>query len=278
MSDYLAPVPKEVESQEKFLRVLGKIPKSGIAYRGDQNVFAKNYERDGLRDDPAYSANYIVVIPPTEIPKKYEDTKGIRDSLQDGIRWALSYADPWYSPSCPIREEDFIDYYKYYQSHPDEVYTLSWFTSPTEDHFKKVMEVGSTWYGPNSEHKVGDARRNGAIPQQNVCTPIVATLEDVKYAQDTVVQAMLAGKIPEYELRYLRAYEFELKHKTLMRIKKIGRIALEKDLQKPFSGFDPQYQQTLVTDYLRDSGRWKFHNVLSDKMMEKLFDAIDTKF
>jgi hypothetical protein len=266
MSDYLGFVPKEVESREKFLGVLTRMPSSGMAYRGDKMAIARETPNNGLWRK---TANYIVVVPPKEDWK----LKRAYNELRDGVRWALTYADPWVSPAFPVEDDDFVDYYSYYRDHPESVYTLSWFTAPREDLFKDVAVSGKAFVYSESTLRVGNVGDSGGIPRENVRPLVVASLDDIRVAQDGVVGAMLGGKIEDYKLMSLRALELKLK-----RGKDVKPREIEREVRKPFAGFDSRYRDALVTAYLRGDGRWDFHHALADRMTVKLVDEMDRVF
>lgn len=185
------PLNKDLIVQ--FSELLKVLPQSGIAYRGDMSLRTIDIQRDGLTDP---DSNYIVFLP----PKSQDTASGRRPEdlfagLQEGVEFALIYADIMGSPAESIHNLDFVDFKTYYTVHPEKLYALSWFTAPTEDQFSKVEQNGSKWHGLHAVNAAGNVRRFGEIPSSFVHSSIIAELSDIDTAQTAVYQKLSSRNV-----------------------------------------------------------------------------------
>lgn len=216
--------------EETTREFINRVPDSGFAYRGDQFRHAWPEKTNGLtRQD----ANYIVFVPDPD--RKNSEWWRVLGELRAGVRWALTYADSWYGPSEPIRDETFTDFHDFFIKYPDRVPCLSLFLPSESKQFIRVKNSQSGWinttWGWTIEHKVGTVRNNGPIPAAN-CLLILPTATEIQAVQTKVFSSQLSENAK--------------------------RLISERGLSY----------------YWRTSGRWFFHYQLGDLMTMKLIKEI----
>lgn len=251
-----------------FIETLNVLPKSGIAYRGDNATRARQIKQNGLTDKESF---YVAFVP-LPYDAKSLGTRGaevIYRNLWEGFRYGISFSDPWTYTGVRIDDPKFNGYLDHFSSRRDRIPAINLFTPPDSDRFIRVNKEGSAFVGPSGTIMAGTVERFGAIPKKNVLEPIIPTLEDIKKAESRLIELLKVKDLSDYEWKAII--------ERLLNKDRLKAVKLPILIGREFSSFNSPEQEILINEFLRWH-RDDFFGEITNVVMDKFISTILHQF